>query len=224
MSRELSLKYLMAFLEFCKINLNYSPVVLGGWAVYALTQKEMSVDIDILLKSKEDIKNIELFFKNNNFKLEKDRLGNITFEKDLETPLEIDEIKIENIIFDIIIQSEPNKLHENKSYNISWSLCFDYNKEIEYNGVKLLIPLPELLLIYKVKAYRDRIYDKYSMYDHFAGKKIWHKRKDFKINKDKRDIQSIVKNVTLNPELLDKLLLKTKFKDYFNMSIDELIK
>ena len=52
MTRDLSLEYLMKFLEFCKTNLDYSSIVLGGWAVYALTQNEMSVDVDILFKSK----------------------------------------------------------------------------------------------------------------------------------------------------------------------------
>lgn len=224
MSRELSLDYLLKFLEFCKANLGYGPIVLGGWAIYVLTQNEMSVDIDILLKSKKDIDKIKPFFKENKFKFEQDWKGNITFEKDLEKPLEIDEIKIENIIFDIIVKGEPNELHEAKTINVPWSLCFDYNKKVKYQNVEFQIPLPELLLIYKVKAFRDRTYDKFSMMDHFVGKKIWHKRKDFKINKDQRDILNLINSVKIDTFILDGILSKTEFKTHFDETINKLLK
>jgi hypothetical protein len=184
----------------------------------------MSVDVDVLFKSKIDVNKVKLFFNNNGFKMEQDVKGNITFEKNLETLLEIDDIKIENIIFDIMIKDEQNILHENKNIEVPWDLCFNYNKQVKYDNIEFTIPLPELLLIYKVKAYRDRTYDKYSMYDHFAGKKIWHRRKDFKINKDKRDILNLLNAVKIDYIILNEILLKTEFKYYFDKSIDNLLK
>ncbi len=223
MSRELSLEYLLKFLEFAKEKLYYDPIVLGGWAVYALTKKEMSVDVDLLLKSRKDVGLVKPFFDKCGFKLELDKNENVTFEKTLEKPIEIDNIKMEYFIFDIIIKDEPNKLHEDKNVDVSWDLCFEYNKKIKYEGLEFVIPIPELLLIYKVKAYRDRNYDKHSMIDHFAGKKAWHARKDFKINKDKRDILNLINNQRINSNILDEILAKTSFKDYFNETIDAIV-
>lgn len=223
MSRELSLEYLLNFLEFAKERLDYDPIVLGGWAVYALIKKEMSIDVDVLLKSKKDIDLLKPFFNKNEFKFELDKNENVTFEKTLEKSIEIDNIKIDYLIFDIIVKDEPNKLHENKDIDVSWGLCFEYNKKIKYEDVEFAIPIPELLLVYKVKAYRDRNYDKHSMIDHFVGKKAWHARKDFKINKDKRDIFNLINNQRINPKVLDEILAKTKFKDYFDETIDAII-
>jgi hypothetical protein len=37
---EKSQKYLKEFLQFTKTTLNYTPVILGGWAVYAYTKNQ----------------------------------------------------------------------------------------------------------------------------------------------------------------------------------------
>jgi hypothetical protein len=224
MNRELSLDYLIKFLEFCKNKLNYNPIILGGWAVYVLTKKEMSVDVDVLLKSKEDIGKIKEFFDRDNFKIEIDRKGNITFEKILESHMMIDDVKINSIIFDIMLEKEENFLHENKNISIPWSLSFKYNKNIKYKEVDLKIPLPELLLIYKIKAYRDRTFDKFKFMEHMKHKKIWQTRKDFKINKDKRDILNLLELVKLDSEIINKILNKTSFRVKFNETFNEINK
>lgn len=57
-----SKKYLEEFLPFAKKTLSYEPIILGGWAVYAYTKKQKSVDVDVLLKNKKDIELLKSFF------------------------------------------------------------------------------------------------------------------------------------------------------------------
>ena len=91
--------YLEEFLPFARKHLSYEPVILGGWAVYAYTKKQKSVDIDILLKSKKDIELLKPFFGERKFKYEEDSKGNVTYE--LETQKhEYKGITLESIIFD----------------------------------------------------------------------------------------------------------------------------
>ncbi|MFA6269192.1 MAG: hypothetical protein WC652_05220, partial [archaeon] len=78
-----SKKYLEEFLSFARKILPYEPVILGGWAVYAYTKKQKSVDVDVLFKTKKDIALLKPFFTERKFKQEEDRQGNVTFE--LET-------------------------------------------------------------------------------------------------------------------------------------------
>ena len=67
---DLSREYLKDFLEFSEKNLGYSPIVLGGWAVFAFTHVEQSVDVDILVKSQKDVEKLKPFFEGAGFKLD----------------------------------------------------------------------------------------------------------------------------------------------------------
>lgn len=156
--------------------------------------------------------------------METDRKGNITFEKSLETSLEIDAVRIDLIIFDIMIKDEENKLHETNNIDVPWDLSFEYNQKVKYESIELSIPLPELLLIYKIKAYRDRTYDKFKFMDHMQNKRVWITRKDFKINKDKRDIISLLESVKLNSDIIEEILTKIKFKILFDETLDAILK
>ncbi|MFH0714236.1 MAG: hypothetical protein V1847_00430 [Candidatus Diapherotrites archaeon] len=221
---DLSRDYLKKFLKFAEPALGYFPVVLGGWAVFAFTHVEQSVDADVLLKSKKDIEKLKPFFEENGFEINDDNPDAISFEKSLEEPQELGGIKIESIIFDLITSKESNQLHENKMVEIPWKLAFQYNEKLSVDEQKMLVPSPELLLVYKVKAFMDRKYDKFKFLEHMAHKKVWASRKDFKIEKDKRDIKNLLATGKVNPEKLDQILKKTRFKEKYDDAIKEVLK
>jgi len=212
-----SQKYLKEFLQFTKNTLDYTPVILGGWAVYAYTKKQKSVDVDVLLKHKRDIIKLKPFFLERNFIYEEDRHGNVTFERETEKH-DYKGIILESIIFDLMLLDEPNNLHSNKNISVPWPLCYEFNQKVKHENQEMLAPTKELLLILKTKALLDRQYDKIKLHN-FANKQ-WLRRKDFKIDKDKQDIKDIIET-GINQEDLEKILDKTNFKKTFLEQIHE---
>ncbi len=99
---DLSKEYLKKFLFYAKKELGYEPIILGGWAVYSLTQVEQSIDVDVLLKSKNDIQKLKKFFDEHKFVEDKDNQENISFELVLESLEEVRGITINSLIFDLI--------------------------------------------------------------------------------------------------------------------------
>jgi len=221
---DLSREYLQKFLQFSGKSLGYSPIVLGGWAVFAFTKKEQSVDVDVLVKSQKAVEKLKPFFEENDFKLDESNPKAPAFEKMLEAPQVLGGIKIESIIFDVITLKEPNVLHENKRIGIPWKLSFQYNKIVSLGEAKMFVPSPELLLAYKAKAFLDRRYDKFKFLEHMAHKKVWIARKDFKIEKDKRDIKNLLATGKINPEKLEQILNKTGFKKLYDGALKDILK
>lgn len=215
-----SKQYLEEFLPFARKVLSYEPVILGGWAVYAFTKKQKSVDVDVLLKTKKDIKLLEPFFIERKFKQEEDRQGNVTFELET-TKHEYKGIILESIIFDLMLVDEPNVMHSNKNISVPWKLCYEFNEKTKLNGIEILAPTKELLVILKTKALLDREHDKYKL-KNFTNKQ-WLKRKDFKIEKDKQDIKDLFET-TINQTQLEKILEKTNFKTQFQETIQTVTK
>ncbi len=215
-----SKKYLEEFLPYLRQKLPYEPIILGGWAVYAFTKKQKSVDVDVLLKDKKDIELLKPFFTERKFKLEEDSQGNVTFE--LETQKhEYKGITLESIIFDLMLVTEPNTLHSNKNISVPWQLCYDFNEKAKLNGTEILAPTKELLIILKTKALLDREYDKYKL-KNFTNKQ-WLRRKEFKIEKDKQDIKDLFE-VGVNQTQIELILSKTNFQQHFYETIKTLIK
>ncbi len=118
--------------------------------------------------------------------------------------------------------NEPNKLHENNNIEIPWKLAYEYNIKSEVDGLKMLIPSLELLLVYKVKALRDRTFDLHKFVKFIKNKKVWTARKEFKIQKDKRDILNLIKTGKIDFDKLEEILQKTKFKNNYEETIEEL--
>ncbi len=214
-----SKKYLEEFLPFARKVLSYEPVILGGWAVFAYTKKQKSVDVDVLLKTKKDIELLKPFFAERKFKKDEDLHGNITFELET-TKHEYKGIILESIIFDLMLVDEPNTLHSNKNISIPWELCYEFNEKAKLNGTEILVPTKELLMILKTKALLDREYDKAKL-KNFANKQ-WLKRKDFKIEKDKQDIKDLFE-VGINQTQIESILSKTNFQQPFNETIKKLL-
>ncbi len=210
--------YLEEFLPFARKHLSYEPIILGGWAVYAYAKTQKSVDVDVLLKNKKDIKLLAPFFEERKFKYEEDRNGNITYELETEKH-EYKGIILENIIFDLMLTSEPNTLHSNKSISVPWELCYKHNQKVKLNGVEILAPTKELLIILKTKALLDREYGKEKL-KNFVNKQ-WLKRKDFKIEKDKQDIKDLF-DLGINGTQLEEILNKTNFKEEFQEKIKQI--
>ncbi|MBI2597819.1 MAG: hypothetical protein HYW50_01345 [Candidatus Diapherotrites archaeon] len=94
---ELSFQYLKKFLEYCNKHKVF-PVLVGGWAVWSYTKADASVDVDIVLKNKSELKKIKPFFDEHGLKEEAN--GGISFVKQISQE-GIGLYKLKHLIFDI---------------------------------------------------------------------------------------------------------------------------
>lgn len=141
-----------------------SPTVIGGWAVYFYNSYYGSVDIDIVGPSMLGQFNSVLDNYVRDYKytiIQLDDFGlQTTAHKDVfhgdekVGAIEIDAATLE--------EKEAIKFHEDRSKVLPYSLCADDKLRIEVTIEKdcfCYIPSKTLLLLYKIKAWRDRAFD-----------------------------------------------------------------
>jgi hypothetical protein len=146
---------------------NYKFVLIGGWAVYLLTKQKKSKDIDIVI----DLKELEKFKQeglNKNMHLKKY------------------EIKKQEIDIDIYVE------HFSKL-----AIPVEDIKRYTFKTQGFTIACPELLLILKQSAYKER-------------------ENSIKGEKDKIDIVSILLFSEIDFSKYHKILEKYKIEYYFN--------
>lgn len=207
---EESQKELINFIKWCNKIYGYHPIIIGGWAVWAYTKYTKSIDIDIILPTTQAIHSLLTpYYKANNFK----SAGILTKEyfREIKTREGSDRVYL-----DASSYANKNILKE-KIIEIPWNLLEKNSKEYNFNGAKARIPIPELLLIYKVKALRDRRFE-------LTNTEIVGARRDFlesKIEKDENDIKQLLK-IKINQDKLNQLLGRLKFREIFEETVREL--
>ncbi|MFH1545601.1 MAG: hypothetical protein ABIE23_05980 [archaeon] len=206
---ELSFKELIKTTKLFNIH-GLHPIIIGGWAVYYYTKGAGSIDIDLVLPTKQVIQVFEKYSKQYGFKKDRKAKTRTLFRK------ETGEKEIE---LDIFTLSDKNTLASNKSIEIPWKLADKNSKEWKINkDVTARVPEKEVLLLYKTAALKDRQY-KIKTWANLS--KFSRDRLKAKIEKDKRDIQGLLK-LEINQEKLNELLEKTKFKKYYDETLKEI--
>ncbi|MBU0635838.1 hypothetical protein KKE06_02320 [Candidatus Micrarchaeota archaeon] len=208
-----SKKALERFLKYCRAH-QVSPIIIGGWAVWAYAHSEYSVDVDFVLKDKKELEKLKPFFEKEGFKEESNH--DVSFVKQVSKE-GLGEYKLAHLIFDVTFYSDKHPLVQDQKIEVPWNLLEKNTIHSILEGLSVEIPNPELLLIFKVKALVDRQYKQAKL--HSFEKKLGRKRWEFKIEKDKRDIQNIIKKAPLNQKKIDEILAKTKFKPIFDQTV-----
>ena len=140
------------------------PTIIGGWAVYFHNSYFGSIDIDIVGPSHQGrfIDIIERYERTHGYELvAKDRLGlEVTSRKPLiEKGKIMGYMEIDACTFE---DPKPNSFHEDPDKQLPYSLTADkrYQREVKLeDDAVCYAPSKPLLLLYKVKAARDRAYD-----------------------------------------------------------------
>jgi hypothetical protein len=193
------------------------PILIGGWAVYLYNSYLGSIDIDIVGESLEgsfaDV--VEQYERAHGYEfLSKDPLGlEIVSRKPVVRGgrvlghMEIDACTVED--------PGPSRFNEDESKRLPYSLCLidQYRHQVELSAdSKCYLPCKSLLLLYKLKAARDRSYDL-----RIGQATLPAERVDFlksKLTKDLADIVALMDpapashliNDSLNPEILGKII------------------
>ena len=203
---------------------HYGPIpnVIGGWAVYFYNSYYGSVDIDIVGPTLDGRQMFILtdFQGHYDYKeVYKDELG---IEKSFSKPIYDGDRHIGDIEIDACTYEEEfNKFHEDQSKRLPYDLC-DRNElrvqlslsKTEKNN-RIFIPNKSLLLLYKIKAFRDRSYDVENRRAIIAAEKFtW---LEGKVVKDGSDIIALLDP---NPERfeveqkIDPIIVKELVEEY----------
>lgn len=167
-NREILAEY--SYQELIKLGHHFShygpiPNIIGGWAVYFYNSYYGSVDIDIVGPTMDGrMMYILIDFQGNHDYIEvyKDELG---LEKSFKKPVydgtrHVGDVEIDACTY----EEEYNIFHENGAKKLPYDLCERpelrekiFLNEDENNSI--YIPNKSLLLLYKIKAFRDRSFD-----------------------------------------------------------------
>lgn len=137
------------------------PIIIGGWAVYIYNSYYGSVDIDIVGPSMGGMFNNLLteFQIANGYELR--YLDEMGIEKVFEKKIFNDGNIIGNMEIDACSYEQDLKyFHENHEKMLPYDLCDLYHNRLKLpEASEIIIPTKTLLLLFKIKALRDRKYD-----------------------------------------------------------------
>jgi len=164
------------------------PFVIGGWAVWAYTKGLGSRDMDIVMPLRESVDPIMVpFYRANGYEK---KGGPLDFGKYFAKSIEVNGGQ-EEFYLDICSYQDHNYFHEDrdKEFELPWDLLEKHHELGGFEGLKAYIPTKELLVLSKVKAYRDRKHD----LKHRGAHESDLYRMQSKIWKDAHDIRELMK-------------------------------
>jgi len=139
-------------------NYGIQTTVVGGWAVYAYNPYLESIDVDVVT-SNDRILDVESILTK--------QCGWIPTVTDMPIWKRFskripDAGPLDNVFFDLLSANLVNAFHEDNSKRIPFNICLEENHHVRRSinhHININVPTKELLLLYKLKAYRDRIFD-----------------------------------------------------------------
>jgi hypothetical protein len=160
--------------------------LIGGWAAWRYHRGYGSRDIDVIFPNQQIL---DAFLNEYCRVNEYERTGGLlapAYRKPVQTPTGTQYIEIDAAQLD---KGPP--FHENAEIDIPYRLLERYNQVWRVGSQDVLMPTPELLLLQKVKAYRDRSWD----LEHTAADVRRLAILRSKVAKDAYDIQGIAPHI-----------------------------
>lgn len=156
-ARQLSRRELFRFNAHAE-NYGIQTTLVGGWAIYAYNPYLESIDIDVVTPH-DRIHDAEVILIQ--------QCGWIPTTTD--TPIwkrfskRIPEAgPHDHVLFDLLSTDLVNVFHENNRKRVPFHICLQENHYVRRSindDVNINVPKKELLFLYKLKAYRDRVFD-----------------------------------------------------------------
>ena len=195
------LKKLLAFLE--KLGTPH-PTIIGGWAVYAYEKGMGSRDIDLVMVSEADIIQhlYNHYFPAYNFNVKKIGLIPDHYEKIVET-----KDGPRDIIVDIFNGEKGWKDEVNLGLNFNWNWTLEFQEPKEIDGLEIIVPKRELLLITKIMAAVARVKE---------NDTAPHYRLPTKILKDYRDVAALTIGKDLELDFYKEYMEKSNGTQYLD--------
>lgn len=155
-ARQLSRKELFrlnAYLEHYAIQ----TTIIGGWAVFSYNPYFESIDIDIVAPHQRISHIMGIITDQCRWELTTIRTSNETFTRFFKPIADQDE----NIYLDLLSTNFRNVFHENSNKILPLNLCLQNGHYVRRSIYDTYVDVPtkELLFLYKLKAFRDRMFD-----------------------------------------------------------------
>jgi hypothetical protein len=156
-ARQLSKHELFRFNAHAE-NHGIQTTVVGGWAVYAYNPYLESIDVDVITPH-DRILDVESILTQ--------QCGWIPTTIDIPIWKRFskhipDADPLDNVFFDLLSANLVNAFHEDNRKRIPFHICLEENHYVRRSindYININVPKKELLFLYKLKSYRDRIFD-----------------------------------------------------------------
>ncbi len=144
------------FITWMNEKIGHYPMIIGGWAVYTYNPYYGSKDIDVVFMGRGIFQRvINLYMAANGYTLKNRSMFETVFEKDIKTKTGVSSINI-----DACSKKDKNIFKEDSYKELPWNLAFKNSNTIKLKkDIFYFAPKPSLLLLYKLKAMKDRTYD-----------------------------------------------------------------
>lgn len=204
-----SLEELKRFASWMNRFFGHYPTIVGGWAVWCYTKGLGSRDIDVVFMNASS-KNTALsqYFFYNDYEevgtfLEK------TYVKKLKTERGEEEITID------ACTASDRRVVSALDITLPWRWAIDYSKKQKLSEeVYIYIPVPELLLTYKIGAALGRLEALKTLRETaYSRAKLW---------KDFYDVASLLETYKFNKEKLKEFFKKSGIDMHIDRFVDSL--
>ncbi|MHC3129029.1 MAG: hypothetical protein IBV52_03030 [Candidatus Bathyarchaeota archaeon] len=152
-------------------------MIVGGWAVHAYNPYLESIDIDVITPH-EHVELVESLLTTQCRWIK--TTTDLVFWKKFSKQIPDADVG-QHIFFDLLSAGLVNAFHENNEKRIPFQICFKeefYVRKSIDDEININVPKKELLVIYKLKAYRDRLFDlTYSSRAQVPSERDWLKAK-----------------------------------------------
>ncbi|MDO8627504.1 MAG: hypothetical protein Q7K42_03500 [Candidatus Diapherotrites archaeon] len=206
-----SFKELVNFAKWMNKFFSHYPLIVGGWAAWCYHKSIGSRDIDVIFLSPEiRDKTLNHYFFYNGYKKENKFGLTTSFVKTIKTSK-----KEENIIIDAA--TKKDKPVYGRGIRVNYETTFKNVKKIKIDkNAFIYIPIPELLLAYKIGAVlgRTKTLETTLEQEYFESK----------IQKDILDIIGIIQNTKLSTDKIKKFIKEIKATKYLKIFFEELEK
>lgn len=131
--------------------------IIGGWAVFSYNPYFESIDIDLVAHYRKISQVMAIITDQCQWKLTTIQTADETFTRFFKPIPGQDE----NVYLDLFSTNFENVFHENSNKVLPFDLCLragHYVRRSIYD-INVNVPTKELLFLYKLKTYRDRVFD-----------------------------------------------------------------
>lgn len=156
--------------------------IIGGWAVFSYNPYFESIDVDIVAPHQKIPHVMVIITDQCQWELTTIQIADETFTRFFKPIAGQDE----NIYLDLFSTNFKNVFHENSGKILTFDLCLQNGHYVRRSiyDTNVNVPTKELLFLYKLKSFRDRVFD--------IPKKIDPKEKARLEAKAKKDLSDII--------------------------------
>ncbi len=192
---------LKALLAWCNQKLGYHPTIVGGWPAWKYHRGLGSKDIDVVFPSRRDIDACMPSF----YAAESYVTPTLLFSTDPYKDVRVADRTV-RVVMDVASWEHPNEFKEDPKLELPWNMLRDHTVEWVEDDLVARIPTADLLLLYKLKAWRDRTFlRRTQVLSGFEASIL-----DSKISKDEYDVKHLRPHATNLAHLMGFLPIKVR--------------